>query len=193
MRCYSWINTKFFLPENEIHLNFFRKFGKNFTKKTKERFKLNDYEIWNKFHSLLRFFEFEKDEVIEILQIFSFLININELGMTKGEIGHMKGYVISKGQTSHRLATLLSMDEDNFIHQMGVFKDIQEIKNTLVSLMKYSYYIVFEFIIYKIKKKLKNYFTEINDNTNNNPDEIKYINFLDFPGEVEEQILGGQI
>ena len=51
--------------------------------------------------------------------------------MTKGEIGHMKGYIISKGQTSHRLANLLTMDEDNFIHQMGVFKDIQEIKNTL--------------------------------------------------------------
>ena len=185
------LKRNFFLPESEIHLNFFRKFGKNFSKKTKERFKLNDYEIWNKFHSLLRFFEFEKDEVIEILQIFSFLININELGMTKGEIGHMKGYVISKGQTSHRLATLLSMDEDNFIHQMGVFKDIQEIKNTLVSLMKYSYYIVFEFIIFKIKKKLKNYFNEINTNANNNPDNIKYINFLDFPGEVEDQTLGG--
>ena len=183
------LKRNFFLPESEIHLNFFRKFGKNFSKKTKERFKLNDYEIWNRFHSLLKFFEFDKDEVIEILQIFSFLININELGMTKGEIGHLKGYIISKGQTSHRLATLLSMDEDNFIHQMGVFKDIQEIKNTLVSLMKYSYYIVFEFILFKIKKKLKNYFSEINDINNSN--DIKYINFLDFPGEVEDQTLGG--
>ena len=183
------LKRNFYLPESEIHLNFFRKFGKNFSKKTKERFKLNDYEIWNRFHSLLKFFEFEKDEVIEILQIFSFLININELGMTKGEINHLKGYIISKGQTSHRLATLLSMDEDNFIHQMGVFKDIQEIKNTLVSLMKYSYYIVFEFIISKIKKKLRNYFTEINPDFNLN--NIKNINFLDFPGEVEDQTLGG--
>ena len=187
------LKRNFFLPESEIHLNFFRKFGKNFTKKTKERFKLNDYEIWNRFHSLLKFFDFEKDEVIEILQIFSFLININELGMTKGEIGHLKGYIISKGQTSHRLATLLNMDEDNFIHQMGVFKDIQEIKNTLVSLMKYSYYIVFEFIIYKIKKKLNIYFNEINtiNNLSNSSNDIKYINFLDFPGEVEDQTLGG--
>jgi hypothetical protein len=84
------------------------------------------------------------------------MININELGMTKGEIGHMKGYMISKGQTSHRLSTLLNMDEDNFIHQMGIFKDVQDIKNTLVSLMKYSYYIVFEFILFKIKKLYKN-------------------------------------
>ena len=183
------LKRNFFLPESEIHLNFFRKFGKNFSKKTKERFKLNDYEIWNRFHSLLKFFEFEKEEVIEILQIFSFLININELGMTKGEIGHMKGYIISKGQTSHRLATLLTMDEDNFIHQMGVFKDIQEIKNTLVSLMKYSYYIIFEFILFKIKKRLKNYFNEINPNFNIN--DIKNIYFLDFPGEVEDQTLGG--
>ena len=183
------LKRNFFLPENEIHLNFFRKFRKNFSKKTKERFKLNDYEIWNRFHSLLKFFDFEKDEVIEILQIFSFLININELGMTKGNIGHLKGYIISKGQTSHRLSTLLNMDEDNFIHQMGVFKDIQEIKNALVSLMKYSYYIVFEFIILKIKKKLKNYFTEINPDFNIN--DIKNIFFLDFPGEVEDQTLGG--
>ena len=183
------LKRNFFLPDSEIHLNFFRKFSKNFSKKTKERFKLNDYEIWNRFHSLLKYFEFEKEEIIEILQIFSFLININELGMTKGEIGHMKGYIISKGQTSHRLATLLSMDEDNFIHQMGVFKDIQEIKNTLVSLMKYSYYIVFEFIILKIKKRLKNYFTEINPELNMN--DIKNIYFLDFPGEVEDQTLGG--
>ena len=183
------LKRNFFLPESEIHLNFFRKFGKNFNKKTKEKFKLNDYEIWNRFHSLLKFFEFEKEEVIEILQIFSFLININELGMTKGEIGHMKGYIISKGQTSHRLSALLTMDEDNFIHQMGVFKDIQEIKSTLISLMKYSYYIVFEYIILKIKKKLKNYFTEINPNFDIN--DIKNIFFLDFPGEVEDQTLGG--
>ena len=183
------LKRNFFLPENEIHLNFFRKFRKNFSKKTKERFKLNDYEIWNRFHSLLKFFDFEKDEVIEILQIFSFLININELGMTNGQIGHLKGYIISKGQTSHRLATLLNMDEDNFIHQMGVFKDIQEIKNALVSLIKYSYYIVFEFILQKIKKRLKNYFTEINPDFNIN--NIKNIHFLDFPGEVEEQTLGG--
>ena len=183
------LKRNFFLPESEIHLNFFRKFGKNFSKKTKEKFKLNDYEIWNRFHSLLKFFEFEKEEVIEILQIFSFLININELGMTKGEIGHMKGYIISKGQTSHRLAALLTMDEDNFIHQMGVFKDIQEIKSTLISLMKYSYYIAFEFILFKIKKRLKNYFTEINPDFNIN--DINNIYFLDFPGEVEDQTLGG--
>jgi len=191
------LKRNFFLPENEIHLNFFRKFGKNFSRKTKERFKLNDYEIWNRFHSLLKFFDFTKDEVIEILQIFSFLININELGMTKGEIGHISGYIISKGQCSHRLAALLNMDEDNFIHQMGVFKDVQDIKNTFISLMKYSYYIVFEYIITKIKKKLKTYFGEINSKNKSSSDlglnnlNIKYINFLDFPGEVEDQTLGG--
>ena len=191
------LKRNFFLPENEIHLNFFRKFGKNFNKKTKERFKLNDYEIWNRFHSLLKYFDFTKDEVIEILQIFSFLININELGMTKGEIGHASGYIISKGQCSHRLAALLNMDEDYFIHQMGVFKEIQDIKNTFISLMKYSYYIVFDYIILKIKKKLRIYFTDINSKNKSSSSmdlnnlNIKYINFLDFPGEVEDQTLGG--
>ena len=199
------LKHNFYLPENEIHLNFFRKFGKNFNKKTKDRFKLNDYEIWNRFHSLMKFFDFEKNEVIEILNIFSFLININELGMTKGEINNNSGYIISKGVCSHRLATLLNMDEDNFIHQMGVFKDVQMIKNTFISLMKYSYYIVFEYIITKIKKKLKDYFTEINKNKYINKNaynsnkyndinldkNINYMYFLDFPGEVEDQTLGG--
>ena len=189
------LKRNFFLPESEVHLNFFRKFSKNFPRKTKERFKLNDYEIWNRFHSLLKFFDFTKEEVIEILQIFSFLININELGMTKGEIGHVTGFIISKGQCSHKLASLLNMDEDNFIHQMGVFKEVQDIKNTFISLMKYSYYIVFEYIIVKIKKKLKSYFIEINSKNKSITDlsniDINYINFLDFPGEVEDQTLGG--
>ena len=186
------LKRNFFLPENEIHLNFFRKFSKNFSKKTKERFKLNDYEIWNRFHSLLKFFDFAKEEVIEILQIFSFLININELGITKGEIGNSSGYIIAKGQCSHRLSALLNIDEDNFIHQMGVFKEIQDIKNTFISLMKYSYYIVFDYIIIKIKKKLNLYFTEINSKSKSgNLNNINYINFLDFPGEVEDQNLGG--
>ena len=52
-----------------------------------------------------------------------------------------------------------------------------------------SFYIVFEFILQKIKKRLKNYFTEINPDFNIN--NIKNIHFLDFPGEVEEQTLGG--
>lgn len=254
------LKRNFFLPENEVHLNFFRKFSKNFSKKTKERFKLNDFEIWNKFHSLMKFFGFEKEEVIEFLQILSFLININELGMTKGEMGKSKGYIISKGQCSRKLASLLSMDEDQFITQMGVFKDVNEIKNTLISLMKYSYYTAFEYIMTRIRKKLKLFFYDvltgridkketnnisaINDKqtTNNNfsqqssskgknmhsvkgsatsirsqshrsnrsvtktnkseslekislPGEknIRYINFLDFPGEVEDQTLGGLV
>ena len=37
------------LPENEKDLNFFRKFLKNFDAKTKEKFKLNDMEIWTRF------------------------------------------------------------------------------------------------------------------------------------------------
>jgi hypothetical protein len=40
---------------------------------------------------------------------------------------------------------------------MGVFKEVQDIKNTFISLMKYSYYIVFEYIINKIKKKLNQF------------------------------------
>ena len=208
------------IPENEIHLNFFRKFSNNFSKKTKERFKLNDFEIWNRYHLLLKFFDFNKDEVLEILQILSFMITLNDIGMTKGKINNINGYIISKGRCSKKLAKILNMDEDEFIKTMGVFKEVSDIKNTLISLMKYSYYICFEYIIQKIKNKLKIFFNQIysskfnitqNENTiktnrssrNNNSNknsgikllidksEIKYINFLDFPGEVEDQTLGG--
>ena len=220
----SDIKRTFGIPEDEIHLNFFRKFSKNFSKKTKERFKLNDLEIWNRYFGLLKFFDFKKEEIIEIIQIFSFLINVNELGITKGKVNEISGYVISKGQCSKRLSKILNMDEDEFIHNMGLFKEIQDIKNTLISLMKYSYYIVFEYIILKIKYKLKTFFNNLYCKENNiqNPydntintsttsfhykdtklnnlhdikliqdqDEINYINFLDFPGEVEDQTLGG--
>ena len=59
------------------------------------------------------------------------------------------------------------MDEDEFIHNMGLFKEIQDIKNTLISLMKYSYYIVFEYIIMKIKFKLKTFFNNLYCKENN--------------------------
>ena len=132
------------IPENEIHLNFFRKFSNNFSKKTKERFKLNDFEIWNRFHLLLKFFDFNKDEVVEILQILSFMITLNDIGMTKGKINNINGYIISKGRCSKKLAKILNMDEDEFIKTMGVFKEVSDIKNTLISLMKYG----IDFILY---------------------------------------------
>ena len=220
----SDLKRNFGIPEDEIHLHFFRKFSNNFSKKTKERFKLSDLEIWNRFFNLLKFFDFNKDEIIDMLLIFSFIVNVNELGITKGKVNEINGYVVSKGQCSKRLAKILNMDEDEFIHNMGLFKEIQDIKNTLISLMKYSYYIVFEYIILKIKFKLKSFFNNlyckqknitnpyttknsINSNTSNISihkdkninlndikliqEDIKYINFIDFPGEVEDQTLGG--
>lgn len=226
------LKRNFNIPDEEFHLQFFRKFSKNFNQKTKDRFKLNDYEIWNRFHSLLKFFDFTKNEVIEILQIFAFMLTLNELGMTKATQGKYNGFNINKGQCSKKLAKNFNADEDEFVKMMGFFKDITEVKNTLISLMKYSYYIVFEFILKKIKNKLKTFFNNIylskkgptplepkslqqssgqqssrnvggaptskgTTKTSNsvklliNPDTIKYINFLDFPGEVDDQTLGG--
>ena len=72
----SDLKRNFGIPEDEIHLHFFRKFSKNFSKKTKERFKLSDLEIWNRFFNLLKFFDFNKDEIIDMLLIFS-IINYN--------------------------------------------------------------------------------------------------------------------
>ena len=51
------LKRNFNIPDEEFHLQFFRKFSKNFSQKTKDRFKLNDYEIWNRFH-MARFSKF---------------------------------------------------------------------------------------------------------------------------------------
>ena len=78
------------IPEKEHSLNFFRKFANNFTESTKQRFKLNDLEIWNRFHSLMKFFQFSKEEVIDVLSLISYILNLNELIITKIKIGKLK-------------------------------------------------------------------------------------------------------
>ena len=73
----------FEIPPNENNLAFFRKFSNNFSDNTKERFKLNDLEIWNRFHSLMKWFKFPKNDVINILQCLAFVINLNEIVIEK--------------------------------------------------------------------------------------------------------------
>ncbi|MCQ2817146.1 MAG: hypothetical protein MJ252_07765 [archaeon] len=235
----SDLKRNFGLPEEAICLNFFKKFTKTFPKKTKERFKLNDYEIWNRFHSLLRFFDFDKEEIIEVLRMFSFILCINELGMNKmeGEGGRQR-FVITKGKYYATIIKNLNIDEKYLDESLGTFRDENEVKNTLISLMKYSYYMVFDYIKMKIKRKLQGFFRGIRGEkqeddlklTNKSSSKgknkgssssfgkkgssssigkkskssssqkkiedksgIKYINFLDFPGEVKDSTLGGII
>lgn len=209
------------LPERESSLNFFRKFTKRFDKNTKERFKLNDYEIWTRFHSLLNSFEFSKIEVIEILQLMAFVLLCNEASIGKKRMKHGEHYVLNKGHSSKKLSKNFCLNEEDFIKLFGVHKNIADLKNSLISLMKHTYYIIFEFVKGKIKSYLNKFFlpyktkrassvvnnNNISNNNNNNSfnnfnninsnnnetKKIKYINFLDIPGEVCDETLGGLI
>jgi hypothetical protein len=221
------------LPDREVNLNFFRKFHQNFNQKTKERFKLNDYEIWTRFHSLLNFFDFSKNEVIEVLQLMAFILLCNEAAIGKKRTSQGDEYVINKSVGSKKLAKNLNINEEDFLKRFGSFKNIAEMKNTLISLMKFAYYTVFEYIKNKVKNHLANYFQKyrpnmplnnytnninknsssninnsknnsnnnINNNINNSKScdqsfsqmnsNMRNIFFIDTPGEVKDQTLGG--
>jgi hypothetical protein len=78
------------------------------------------------------------------------------------------------------------------------FKTLQEMEIFLQSLMKQTYYIIFEYVLQKIKTFINEYFSKINkiyknniDKSKNKNDNIKYIYFIDFPGEVGDRSLGG--
>jgi hypothetical protein len=172
------------LPEHIIHLNFFRKFNNSFSEQTKEKFKLNDLEVWTKFHSLLNFFKVPKNEIIEILQLMAFILLCNEASINKkkSKTGE-ETFSINKGISSRKLARNLNMSEDDFINKFGTYKSMADIKNSLIGLIKYSYYMIFDFIKLKIKNCLKTYFKP--------KENVKHIHFIDVPGEVEDQTLGG--
>lgn len=198
------------LPEVEIHLNFFRKFHSSYDDRTKEKFKLNDYEIWTKFHSLLNFFKFSKTETVELLQLMSFILLVNEASIGKKKIGKLANYeeyIINKGLSSKRLAKNLNMSEEDFLRKMGSFKELADIKNFLISLMKYSYYMIFDYVKNKVRNYLRDYFEKMNggnaygtnfgnfgNNTLNHSFsglKTKNLYIIDFPGEVDDQTLGG--
>lgn len=190
------------LPERETTLNFFRKFHSNFDSKTKERFKLNDYEIWTRFHSLLNFFDFTKNEVVEILQLMAFVLLCNEAAIGKKRTSSGDEYVINKSVGSKKLSKNLNTNEEDFVKKFGSFKNISEMKNCLISLMKFAYYLVYEYIRDKVKKYLSNYFEKYKaKNCSSKPrsdqcftqSSIKNIYFIDIPGETKDQTLGGLI
>ena len=173
--------------------------------KEKENFKLNDLEIWNKFYSLLKYFHFTKNEMIDVINCFSFILNVNELMITKVKGGKLKNidyYEIQKGITTKRICTNLGIKIDDKIEEFEniikefKFKTLQEAEIILQGLVKQAYYILFEYALQKIKLFINDYFSKINKiyNMNNkikNIHKTKSIYFIDFPGEVESKNLGG--
>ena len=74
------------LPKNCNKLNFFSKFNNYFSDDVKEKFKLNDYEVFTRFNSLLNFFKFSKVEISSLYKILSFVLLCNDFDIGKKEI-----------------------------------------------------------------------------------------------------------
>ena len=177
--------------------------------KEKEKFKLNDLEIWNRFYSLLNYFHFTKNEMIDIINSLAFILNINELVIVKVKGGKLKNidfFTFQKGITTKKLCKNLGLITDDKIDEFEDklkeyrFKTIEEAELFLQGLMKQTYYIIFEYVLQKIKSYIYDYFSKINKNYNSNinkskarsaNEKIKNIYFIDFPGEVEANNFGG--
>ncbi len=175
--------------------------------KEKERFKLNDLEIWNRFYSLLKYFHFTKNEMLDIINSLCFILNTNELLISKVKGGKLKNvdyYEIQKGITTKKLCNNLGIKTDDKIDEFEnkikeyKFKTLQEAEIFIQGLIKQTYYIIFEYILQKIKTYINGYFSKINKIYNMNLKSkpkgtqiIKNIYFTDFPGEVGSGNLGG--
>ena len=199
------------IPINDNNLFNLKTKKKNFfvNDKKKEKLELNDLEIFNRFYSLLKYFKFTQGEIIDIINCFAFILNLNDLMIVQKKGGNLKNinyFEIQIGVTTKKLAKNLGiMDPKNieafekFINE-SKFKTMQEMDIFIQGLIKQTYYIVFQYILNKVRTYISEYFSNLNTiqyTTNNKTNskkksgEPKYIYFIDFPGEVEERTLGG--
>ena len=73
---------------------------------------LNDLEIFNRFYSLLKYFKFTQGEIIDIINCFAFMLNLNSLMINKtvgGQLKNINFYEIQIGITTKKLAKNLGL------------------------------------------------------------------------------------
>ena len=191
--------------------NFFKKYNTIFQENNKEEYdyyQKRDIENFKIFSELCQIFLTE-NEYIDILNLFYIILLCNQVTILKNYryINGVKKeiYFIGEDGITHRISNILGVNVNEF---MSIFFDdmdysLEKHKNILVAFMKYSYYCIHDFILNKIKKKLKAVFSSYNNNksndNNNNKDnnvninnkKIIYIHIIDFPGEKKDQTLGG--
>ena len=191
--------------------NFFKKYNTIFQENNKEEYdyyQKRDIENFKIFSELCQIFLTE-NEYIDILNLFYIILLCNQVTILKNYryINGVKKeiYFIGEDGITHRISNILGVNVNEF---MSIFFDdmdysLEKHKNILVAFMKYSYYCIHDFILNKIKKKLKAVFSSYNNNksndNNNNKDnnsninnkKILYIHIIDFPGEKKDQTLGG--
>ena len=209
-KCFNLKNADF---------NFFKKYKTIFQSNFKEEFdyyEKRDIENFKIFTELCQIF-LSENEYIDVLNLLYIILLCNQVTILKN-MKYINGvkkeiYFIGEDGITHRIANILGVDISEF---MSIFFDdmdcsLEKHKNILVAFMKYSYYCIHDFILNKIKNKLKYAFninntsiskakTKLNNtNTNNtninnaniNSNKIIYIHILDFPGEKKDQTLGG--
>ena len=165
-----------------------------FTEKKKEMFKISDLETWSKFYSLSQYFKFSDDEIFDIINCFALILNLNELTINKIEDSSISEeeecYEIQKGVILKKICKNLNIKEGDFLKNLIIFKNFLESKIFIKAFMKQTYYIIFEFILQKIKEYNNSYFNKFNDPNNKN---IKNIFIIDFPGQIDDKTLGGLV
>ena len=195
------------LPQSDEYLSFFSKFISKFSEKVREKLTINDLEIWNRFYSLSKFFKFTTDEIIDIVQCLALILNLNELTISKVQINNKKKledneeeskneykeyFEIQKGKTFKKICNNLNIKVEQFLNYLNKFKSLQEAKTFIISFMKQTYYIIFDFILIKIRDHVNLYLNHLNKRIGSNMfKKNKYIYFVDFPGEIEDKTLGG--
>lgn len=173
--------------------NFFKKYFKNFSVCSDDNIKLKyyskkDIEIWQLFSMLSKEFLTEK-EYNQILKIFYIILLCNEVTILKNKKivngKKFETYYINKNQITKKIANLLNIDEKKFVEAFIKCSTLQQHKTVLVSIMKYSYLCVHDFILNKVKLKLnQNFASAIKKNS---------IHIIDFPGQIKDETLGGLI
>ena len=235
------------VPESDEYLSFFNKFLSKFSEKIREKLTLNDLEIWNRFYSLSKFFNFTPDEIIDIMKCLALILNLNELTISKVQVIEKKKkneekdekvknekekkekidkkdksarkdksekkemdditdeennekekneikefFEIQKGKTFKKICDNLNIKIEDFLKCLYRFKTLREAKTFIISFMKQTYYIVFDFVLSKIRDHVDLYFTHLNKRIGtNNFKRRKNIYFIDFPADIEDKTLGG--
>ena len=185
-----------------VDFNFFKKYNTIFKEENKEDYEYyqqRDIENFKMFTELCQVF-LNENEYIDVLNLFYIILLCNQVTILKN-YKFMKGkkqeiYFIGEDGITHRISNILGVDIKDF---MSIFFDdmdysLEKHKNILVAFMKYSYYCIHDFILNKIKEKLKNVFKFYNPNKSNsgeNKPKINYIHIIDFSGEKKDQTLGG--
>ena len=187
------------LSENKENLDFFKELEKNIEngKIDENKFILNDLEIWNRFDSLTRYIGFSSNEVMDIIRCLSFILNLYNLSIKKINYTNnhssteKEGYEIVKNNYFKNICDNIDIQKEDLEKYVNIFSNYHDAKNFIKSLMKQTYYIIFEFILTKVKTKIKNFFTELNINNDFDIKNNKYIYLIDFPGQAKRSNLGG--